>query len=210
MWRRLWLCKPHPNGYEFVSRSENMDAAKGAGITIGTSHCEPMLRNNCYWKKEQGVWDYTANKSGIDTYWKWSVDNYGDYNCLWTIGIRGIHDGGMRRPRDAKARINILEEVFAAQKGMLGPERPTVFCPYKEVLPLYDAGLKVPEDTTLLGGRQLRLLPETRRIQSSRPQAGHLLACFVLRRSAQLHSCLHDDAGVHVVSARCALLGKRS
>lgn len=145
----LWPAM-HPNGYEFVSRRENMDAAKGAGITIGTSHCEPMLRNNCYWKKEQGVWDYTANKSGIDAYWKWSVDNYGDYDCLWTIGIRGIHDGGMRGPRDAKARINILEEVFAAQKGMLGPERPTVFCPYKEVLPLYDAGLKVPEDTTLL------------------------------------------------------------
>ncbi len=145
----LWPAM-HPDGYEFVSRRENMDAAKRAGITIGTSHCEPMLRNNCYWKKEQGVWDYTANKQGIDAYWKWSVDNYGDQDCLWTIGIRGIHDAGMKGPKDPKARIRILEDVFAAQTAMLGPERPKVFCPYKEVLPLYDAGLKVPEDAALL------------------------------------------------------------
>ncbi len=140
----------HAGGYEFASRRENMEAARKAGITIGTSHCEPMLRNNCYWTKEQGAWDYAVNKAGIDDYWRWSVDNYGDYDCLWTIGIRGIHDAGMRGPRDPRGRIKILEDVFAAQKEMLGPDRPTVFCPYKEVLPLYDAGLNVPEDATLL------------------------------------------------------------
>lgn len=145
----LWPAM-HPSGYEFVTRRENMEAARKAGITIGTSHCEPMLRNNCYWKKSQGVWDYAANKEGIDAYWKWSVDNYGDMDCLWTIGIRGIHDAGMSGPKDSKARIKILEDVFAAQTAMLGKDRPKVFCPYKEVLPLYDAGLKVPEDATLL------------------------------------------------------------
>ena len=146
----LWPAM-HGGAYEFVSRRENMDAAREAGITIGTSHCEPMLRNNCYWnKKEQGVWDYSENKSGIDAYWKWSVDNYGDYDCLWTIGIRGIHDEGMKGPDDVAGRIKLLEDVFASQRAMLGSERPTVFCPYKEVLPLYDAGLKVPDDATLL------------------------------------------------------------
>ena len=131
----LWPAM-HPCTYEFVSRKENMDAAREAGITIGTSHCEPMLRNNCHWRRDQGVWDYRTNKSGIDSYWRWAVGTYGDYDCLWTIGIRGINDAGMKGPKDIAGRIKLLEDVFAAQTNMLGTTRPMVFCPYKEVLPL--------------------------------------------------------------------------
>ena len=42
----------HPGGYEFVTRPENMELADRMGIVVGTSHCEPMLRNNVYWDKK--------------------------------------------------------------------------------------------------------------------------------------------------------------
>ena len=54
-------------------------------------------------------------------------------------------------------RVKVLESIIADQREMLAntfekpiAEIPQVFIPYKEVLELYDAGLSVPEDVTLM------------------------------------------------------------
>ena len=49
----------------------------------------------------------------------------------------------------------LLEEIFTVQRGLIdevhpGEEIPQAFVPYKEVLPIYDSGLNVPEDVTLI------------------------------------------------------------
>lgn len=152
----------HEGGYEFSARPENLELARRWGITVGTSHCEPMLRNNCYLSKaDKKKWSWVSNRDFLVDYWREGVrrgteclgrvehvDRVGD--VLWTIGMRGIHDGRMPDGKTTEEKIKILEEVFAAQCAMLPDGAPKLFCPYKEVLPIFNAGLKVPEDATIL------------------------------------------------------------
>lgn len=151
----LWPAM-HEGGYEFSSRPENLVLAEANGITIDTSHCEPMLRNNCYLSKEdKKKWSWTAHRDFVTDYWREGVRRGAANDVLWTLGMRGIHDGGMKDGKTSAEKIAILEEVFATQTNLLAEVASrgaanTLFCPYKEVLPLYNAGLKVPTGTTIM------------------------------------------------------------
>ncbi|MBQ2630196.1 MAG: glycosyl hydrolase 115 family protein [Kiritimatiellae bacterium] len=156
----------HEGGYEFSSRPENLALAAKEGIVVGTSHCEPMLRNNCYLSKaDKKRWSWTKNRAFLEEYWregvrrgstfaKATVDKTGNgergTGVLWTIGMRGIHDGRMPDGKTTADKRKILEEVFAAQCAMLPEGAPKIFCPYKEVLPIFNSGLNVPEDATIM------------------------------------------------------------
>ena len=152
----------HEGGYEFSSRPENFELARKHGIVVGTSHCEPMLRNNCYLSKEdKKKWSWTANRDFLVDYWKEGVRRGTGFSnrvervdrvedILWTIGMRGIHDGKMQDGKTTEEKIKILEEVFAAQCAMLPARAPKLFVPYKEVLPIFNAGLTVPKDATIM------------------------------------------------------------
>ena len=155
----------HEGGYEFSSRPENLALAAKEGITVGTSHCEPMLRNNCYLSKsDKKKWSWTNNRAFLEEYWREGVrrgkreggrgkgeERMGKSDgILWTIGMRGIHDGKMQDGRTTEEKRRILEEVFEAQCAMLPEGAPKLFVPYKEVLPIFNAGLKVPKGTTIM------------------------------------------------------------
>ena len=71
--------------------------------------------------------------------------------------MRGIHDSGMVGAKDMGTKVRRMEEIFAAQRDLLAkyvkPEVtavPQVLIPYKEVLEIYRAGLRVPDDVTLV------------------------------------------------------------
>ena len=137
----------HPGGYEFVSRPENMALAAECGIRIGTSHCEPMLRNNIYIAKEdKKKYNWEKSPEWVRQHWQWSVDRYATNDVLWTVGMRGIHDGPMSGGTTQAEKIALLEDVLKAQFAMLPKDAPKLFIPYKEVLSLYNAGLKVPNE----------------------------------------------------------------
>ena len=141
----------HEGGYEFSSRPENMELAKKNGITIGTSHCEPMLRNNCYLSKEdKKKWSWVNNREFLEEYWREGVKRSEGHDVMYTIGMRGIHDGRMPDGKTTVEKRKILEEVFAAQCAMLPEGAPKLFVPYKEVLPIFNSGLNVPEDATIM------------------------------------------------------------
>lgn len=146
----LWPAM-HEGGYEFSARPENLTLADKFGIRIGTSHCEPMLRNNCYLPKaDQVKWSWTNHPDFMKDYWSEGVRRGEGHDILWTIGLRGIHDGKMKEGKTTQEKIRILEDVFACQKSLLPTDAPTLFVPYKEVLPLYNAGLQVPSGTTIM------------------------------------------------------------
>ena len=126
-----------------------------------------MLRNNCYLSKEdKKKWSWVSNRDFLIEYWKEGVDRYlaaknaknakdakeadGELDVMWTIGMRGIHDGRMPDGKTTQEKIKVLEEVFAAQCALLPEGAPKLFCPYKEVLPIFNAGLKVPKDATIM------------------------------------------------------------
>ena len=147
----------HDVSVEFGAVPENPILADEYGIVMGASHCEPMLRNNCHWKKEDGEWNYITNQAKIDSYWKESVDQRGDKEAVWTLGIRGIHDSAMAGANTMDEKKALVSKAITNQRTMLdagvskewGPVAQC-FVPYKEVLAIYDAGLEVPEDVTLV------------------------------------------------------------
>jgi len=149
----------HECSTEFGSVPENAALADRYGIVAGSSHCEPMLCNNIHWsEKLRGPWNYSLNRDTIYNYWQEMAKARNSEEAVWTMGIRGIHDRGMETPPTALPdRLKLVTEVFHDQQQLLdsyvtkqwGPVAKC-FVPYKEVLPIYDAGLKVPDDVTLV------------------------------------------------------------
>lgn len=149
----------HKCSTEFGSVPENATLADKYAIVAGASHCEPMLYNNVHWDtKTQGSWDYSSlNRDKIHALWEDSAKSRGSDEAVWTLGIRGVHDAPMNGPKDIPARIDLVTKVIGDQRALLDQyvtkEWGTVaqcFVPYKEVQLIYDAGLKVPEDVTLV------------------------------------------------------------
>lgn len=145
----------------FYSHPESQRVAAEWGIMITTSHCEPLLFNNAArseWDRSRdGEWNYLTNKQTI---WQ-KLDNRiretAQYDNIYTMGMRGLHDEAMKGSTDPKVRARTLETVFEDQreiltrhKGKGATEIPQIFVPYKETLDIYDAGLRVPDDITLV------------------------------------------------------------
>jgi hypothetical protein len=154
----LWPAM-HACSTEFGSVPQNPILADKYGIVAGSSHCEPMLCNNVHWNSsKEGPWNYSLNRDTIHQYWEDNVKARSTEEAVWTLGIRGIHDKPMEEPpTDMPGKIALMDGIIHDQRELLrkhvadqwGPIAQC-FVPYKEVLPIYDAGLKVPDDVTLV------------------------------------------------------------
>ena len=137
----------------------NPEMAGDYAIVHGTSHVEMMLRSNPHeWdSKTMGDYNFVANRQRMLDYWDSAVKELGKFDNVYTVGLRGADDYPMAGADTPQGMAKILEDVFAAQREILvkrlgkpASEIPQVFTPYKEVLPAYDVGLKVPDDVTLV------------------------------------------------------------
>jgi hypothetical protein len=150
----LWPAM-HKVTQPFNANPANAALADRYGIVMGSSHAEPMLRNNVgEWTAPAQDFDYLKNPDGVGRYWNERVVANARYESVWTLGMRGIHDSGMVGPKTVAERRAALERIFADQRAMLGKvgigSAPQVFTPYKEVLDVYRTGLSVPDDVTLM------------------------------------------------------------
>ena len=149
----------HPGTTAFFKIPGAKAMADRCGIVIGTSHCEPLLRNNVdEWDAaKRGSFNYRTNREAVHQYWierlqevKKSKDN------MFTIGMRGIHDSSMEGYKTEQEKFDGLQQVIDDQQELLrkyigNPSKQMqVFVPYKEVLQLYKKGLKVPDYVTLM------------------------------------------------------------
>ncbi len=145
----------------FYSYPESKVVADRYGIIMTTSHCEPIMFNNAAlseWNSERdGEWDYGTNRDVIYGKFANRLDEVADYENIYTIGMRGVHDEAMSRTRPVEERIALLEQVISDQRDLLSrrlgkpaEEIPQIFVPYKETLDLYRKGLKVPDDVTII------------------------------------------------------------
>jgi hypothetical protein len=149
----------HPCTKAFFSIPGNKEMAEKYHIYIGTSHAEPMLRNNVdEWNEEEdGDYNYFTNSSKVKDYWQERIAETKDVNSIITLGMRGIHDSGMKGNRSQEEKVQMLETIIQDQRVILSEKMekplqsiPQVFIPYKEVLSLYNEGLKIPEDVSLI------------------------------------------------------------
>ncbi|MCR8666825.1 glycosyl hydrolase 115 family protein [Aestuariibaculum sp. M13] len=149
----------HPSTKAFFHYPGNAKMAKLYNIVIGTSHAEPMLRNNVdEWNKtELGRFDYKNNKNSVYNYWENRVKAAKNIDAIYTMGMRGVHDSGMEGVKSKDEAVDLLDGIIKDQRGLLekhinpdATQVPQAFTVYKEVLDLYKNGLEVPEDITLV------------------------------------------------------------
>ncbi|MFI3290017.1 MAG: glycosyl hydrolase 115 family protein [Rikenellaceae bacterium] len=203
----LWPSMMEAGSYFFEYRDENGVAvnprnATDYGVFIGASHCEQMGRNNYAewyeWAAQNEElfaeddrhfeFDYTVNPKAIETYWMERLRECRDFNMIFTIGIRGVHDTPfmcrkLENPT-LENRVKLLQGVIALQREMIkevfGAEDavPQIFVPYEETAELYNGentsgtekcqGLVIPEDVMVIPTEDnygyLRQLPAQREL----------------------------------------------
>ena len=154
----LWPAM-HEGTPGFFTVKGNKEMADSFGIVIGTSHCEPLLRNNvAEWDvKERGAYNYITNREQVQQYWTERLKQVKGSETLFTLGMRGIHDGSMEGVKTKEEKLRGLQQVIDDQRQLLRKyynkkleQVPQVFIPYKEVLEIMENGLKVPDDVTLM------------------------------------------------------------
>ena len=161
MWRlkadTIWPAM-HKGTVAFDDEKGNAETADSYAIIHATSHAEPMLRNNDReWDPHlRGPFNWLTNRAQLLDYWDGAADSHKQFENIYTLGLRGVGDVQMEGADSPAQMRDILTDVFAQQRAILehrlgrpANQIPQVFTPYKEVLPAYDTGLKVPDDVTL-------------------------------------------------------------
>ena len=149
----------HPDTRAFNFYPTNKELADAYGIVMGSSHCEQMLRDNVdEWSvATNGEYNYVSNRDGVLKFWEQRVRENGRFENVYTLGMRGIHDGAMPGGGTEREKAARLHRIIADQREMLArlvntnvAQVSQIFCPYKEVLPLYRLAPDIPEDITLV------------------------------------------------------------
>jgi len=150
LWPAMW-------GWAFYADDpENLKTADKMGVMMGTSHHEPMARNHQEYarhRKEWGAWNYSTNKTNLDRFFREGIERMKHTDDIVTIGMRGDGDEAMGNGTDTR----LLEEIINNQRRIIkevtkrpAKETPQIWALYKEVQDYYDAGLRVPDDVTIL------------------------------------------------------------
>ena len=143
----------------FFLTKGNREVAKKYGIFMGASHCEPMACSAAgEWRRRgNGAYDYVNNSAAVYKFWEDRVKEVADQEVLYTLGMRGVHDGKMQGAKTVEEQKAVLDRVLADQRGLIEKyvnkdvtQVPQVFIPYKEVLDIYNAGMQIPDDVTLM------------------------------------------------------------
>lgn len=140
---------------------ENARWADEYGIVMGNSHQEPMLRAQKEWDrrflKTLGSWNYYKNPDVLQKFWREGLQRNKYFESIITIGLRGADDTPMIPGGTVAQSMTLLEEIVGVQRKIIAEEInpkvesvPQLWCLYKEVQEYYNAGLRVPDDVTLL------------------------------------------------------------
>ena len=150
LWPAMW-------GWAFYADDpENLKTADAMGIMMGTSHHEPMARNHQEYARDRkgwGAWNYQTNKQSLDRFFTEGIERMKGTDDIVTIGMRGDGDEAMGDKTDTKLMESIISnqrKIIQKVTGKPASKTPQIWALYKEVQDYYDAGLRVPDDVTIL------------------------------------------------------------
>ncbi|MBR2206709.1 MAG: glycosyl hydrolase 115 family protein [Prevotella sp.] len=150
LWPAMW-------GWAFYADDpENLKTADAMGVMMGTSHHEPMARNHQEYARDRkgwGAWNYATNKQNLDRFFREGIERMNGTDDIVTIGMRGDGDEAMGNGTDTKLLENIINNqrrIIKEVTGKSADKTPQIWALYKEVQDYYDAGLRVPDDVTIL------------------------------------------------------------
>lgn len=149
----------HEASTAFYQIPQNKEIADRYGIIITASHCEPLLLNTASeWHKDRyGDWNYNTNSERIDSVLNARVVETSPYENAYVIALRGLHDRAMSGAENLDSRKSTVQRALLNQRKILSDvlgkdasEIPQFFTPYKEVLDVYNQGLELPDDVTIV------------------------------------------------------------
>ncbi|WP_271299177.1 glycosyl hydrolase 115 family protein [Sphingomonas sp. CV7422] len=156
LWPAMW------NNAFAVDDPRNAPLADDYGIVMGTSHHEPMMRAHKEWTDHRanygnGEWNYATNRDGVRRFFDEGIVRNGAKESIVTIGMRGDGDVALESTGNLQSDIHLLETVIADQRAIIAQrtgkpadQTPQVWVLFTEVYKYYDAGLKLPDDVTLM------------------------------------------------------------
>lgn len=141
MWPAMWNSSFGADGADFPEASAAL--ADKYGIVMGTSHHEPMMLAHQDWSRNKrkygnGEWDWVTNSEGLKEFFTYGAKNFGKYDNISTIGMRGDGDATMLpEGSTVEENVSLLKEIITAQKKILADnnlsDKPTMLALYKEV-----------------------------------------------------------------------------
>ena len=153
------------------------------GVVMGTSHHEPMMRNQEEWTKrsrELGEWNYRQNGENMRKFWLEGLKRNAKYDNLPTVGLRGDGDLPLDPGANFDSNRDMLYQLFRDQRELIreayGRDPATVpqmWVVFNEIWTFYNRGVRPPEDVILtfsdsnfgyllqLPGEEERKHPET-------------------------------------------------
>jgi hypothetical protein len=154
LWPAMW------NNAFNEDDTNNPVLADEYGIVMGNSHQEPMLRAQKEWdrryQKTLGSWNYANHPDVLENFWRDGIKRNKNYESIITIGLRGANDTPMAEG-GPEANMALLKKIVDVQRKIIAEEVnpdvtrvPQLWCLYKEVLDFYNAGMRTPDDVTLL------------------------------------------------------------
>ncbi|KAH7384016.1 hypothetical protein DE146DRAFT_681121 [Phaeosphaeria sp. MPI-PUGE-AT-0046c] len=143
-WPAMWSAR------FYLEDAKNGPLADEMGIVMGTSHTEPMARAD---KEKVKPWDWKSNQNNLKKYMQDGLTRAKNWETVWTLGMRG--DGDTASPTlDATSLVDVINYQQSIMKTTLGTSDltkvPQMWCVYKEVGGYYQAGMKIPDDVTIL------------------------------------------------------------
>jgi len=175
LWPAMW------NNAFNEDDTNNPALADEYGIVMGNSHQEPMLRAQKEWdrryQKSIGSWNYAQHPEIVSNFWHEGIARNKNYENIITIGLRGANDTPMAEG-GPEANMELLEKIVSVQRKIIADEVnpdvtkvPQLWCLYKEVMDFYNAGMRAPDDVTLLWAEDnwgnVRRLPSAEERQRS-------------------------------------------
>ena len=118
----------HECSVPFFFTEGNKEVADRYGIYIGTSHCEPMVRNtNGEWHRVgKGEYNYVTNRKNVLAFWEERVKQLRHSDDIYTLGMRGVHDSGMQGAKTTEEQKAVLTQVLKDQRELLAKYRGDV------------------------------------------------------------------------------------
>ena len=149
LWPAMWSAVFNNDGKAFPEASAVL--ADELGITMGTSHHEPLIRageefshmmtddNDSGYGKD---WSYYSNERGLYEFWSDSIKTRGKYKNFITVGMRGERDSKiLGEDATMKDNIDLLKKTITDQKKILNENGlegcPKMLALYKEVEDYY-------------------------------------------------------------------------
>ncbi len=149
LWPAMWI----PRAF-YDDDARNAEMADEYGIVIATTHHEPMMRAHDEWNRYgKGPWDYTRNAEALQAFWRGGIERLQGREAVVTLGMRGDGDEAMAEGTATALLERIVADqrrIIAEATGKPAEQTPQVWALYKEVQDYFDAGMRVPDDVTLL------------------------------------------------------------